>query len=88
MYGLTFLVIRLLGPRWTGMRGSRTLRATRRRRGAAQRQAETAARRHCYVIAIVIGLAVPVAAVVFYFGIAVYAIVPFRKVAGLLFGRS
>jgi hypothetical protein len=25
------------------------------------------------------GLAVPVAAVVFYFGIAVYAIVPFRK---------
>jgi hypothetical protein len=26
--------------------------------------------------------------VVFYFGIAVYAIVPFRKVAGLLFGRS
>jgi hypothetical protein len=40
------------------------------------------------VIAVVIGLAVPVAAVVFYFGIAVYAIVPFRKVAGLLFGRS
>ena len=27
-------------------------------------------------------------AVVFYFGIAVYAIVPFRKVAGLLFGHS
>jgi hypothetical protein len=25
---------------------------------------------------------------VFYFGIVVYAIVPFRKVAGLLFGHS
>ncbi len=38
--------------------------------------------------AILLGLAMPVAAVVFNFGITVYAIVPLRKVAGLLFGRS
>jgi len=35
------------------------------------------------VIAIVIGLAVPVAAMGLYFGIAVYPIVPFREVARL-----
>ncbi len=40
-----------------------------------------------YVIAILIGLAVPVAAVALYFGIAVYAIVPFREVARLVFRR-
>jgi uncharacterized membrane protein len=40
-----------------------------------------------YVIAIIIGLAVPVAAVALYFGIAVYLIVPFREVARLLFRR-
>ena len=41
-----------------------------------------------YVIAILIGLALPELAVALYFGIAVYAIVPFREVARLLFRRS
>ncbi len=41
-----------------------------------------------YVIAILIGLALPEFAVALYFGIAVYAIVPFRQVARLLFPRS
>ena len=40
-----------------------------------------------YVIAILIGLVWPVAAVAVYFGIAVYLIVPFREVARLLFRR-
>ena len=40
-----------------------------------------------YVIAIIIGLVLPVAAVAVYFGIAVYLIVPFREVARLLFRR-
>ena len=40
-----------------------------------------------YVIAILIGLLVPLAAVALYFGIAVYLIVPFRQVARLLFRR-
>jgi TMEM175 potassium channel family protein len=41
-----------------------------------------------YVVAILIGLALPRLAVVFYFGIAIYLIVPFREVARLLFRRS
>jgi hypothetical protein len=40
-----------------------------------------------YVIAIIIGLVVPGAAVAVYFGIAVYLIVPFREVTRLLFRR-
>ena len=41
-----------------------------------------------YVIAILIGLALPEVAVALYFGIAMYLIVPFREVARLLFRRS
>ena len=40
-----------------------------------------------YVIAILIGLALPNLAVALYFGIAVYAIVPFREVTRLVFRR-
>ena len=89
MYGLTFLVIRLLGAALDRYARRAHLYAPREDGGELHSD-----RRKLlpvvigYVIAIVIGLAVPVAAVVFYFGIAVYAIVPFRKVAGLLFGRS
>ena len=89
MYGLTFLVIRLLGAALD--RYARLAHLYAPREDAGELHSD---RRKLlpvvigYVIAIVIGLAVPVAAVVFYFGIAVYAIVPFRKVAGLLFGRS
>ncbi len=89
MYGLTFLVIRLLGAALDRYARLAHLYAPREDGGELHSD-----RRKLlpvvigYVIAIVIGLAVPVAAVVFYFGIAVYAIVPFRKVAGLLFGHS
>jgi len=41
-----------------------------------------------YVIAIIIGLLLPGAAVAVYFGIAIYLVVPFREVARLLFRRS
>jgi hypothetical protein len=40
------------------------------------------------VIAIIIGLLLPGAAVALYFGIAIYLVVPFREVARLLFRRS
>jgi hypothetical protein len=40
-----------------------------------------------YVIAILVGLALPVLAVAVYFGLAVYLVVPFREVRGLLFPR-
>jgi hypothetical protein len=40
------------------------------------------------VIAIIIGLLLPGMAVALYFAIAIYLVVPFREVAGLLFRRS
>jgi len=40
-----------------------------------------------YVIAILVGLALPVAAVAIYFGLAVYLVVPFREVARVLARR-
>jgi hypothetical protein len=40
-----------------------------------------------YVIAILIGLALPVAAVAIYFGIAVYLVMPFREAARVLARR-
>ena len=41
-----------------------------------------------YMIAILIGLALPIAAVALYFGLAVYLVVPFREVARLLSRHS
>ena len=41
-----------------------------------------------YVIAILTGLVLPLLSVAFYFGIAVYLVVPFREVARLVFRRS
>jgi hypothetical protein len=40
-----------------------------------------------YVIAILIGLLLPVAAVALYFGLAVYLVVPFREAARVLIRR-
>jgi uncharacterized membrane protein len=89
MYGLTFLVIRLLGAALDGYARREHLYASSEDAGELRSD-----RRKLlpvvigYVIAILVGLAVPVVAVVFYFGITVYAIVPFRQVARLLFGHS
>jgi uncharacterized membrane protein len=83
IYGLTLLAIRLLGV---------ALDAYARREHMYSQHGdgeEVHARRRPlpaiigYVIAILIGLAVPQAAVALYFGIAVYLIVPFREVARL-----
>ena len=88
VYGLTLLAIRLLGS---------ALDAYARREHLYSPQGDGAEvqgpRRKLlpvvivYVIAIIIGLVVPGAAVAVYFGIAVYLIVPFRQVARLLFRR-
>ena len=40
------------------------------------------------MVAILIGLAVPPVAVAFYFGIAIYLVVPFREIRRLLFHRA
>ena len=88
VYGLTLLAIRTLGS---------ALDAYARREHLYSAQADgdqvEGPRRKLlpvvigYVIAILIGLLVPLAAVALYFGIAVYLIVPFRQVARLLFRR-
>jgi uncharacterized membrane protein len=89
IYGLTLLAIRLLGS---------ALDAYARREHLYSPQSDgdepQGPRRKLlpvvivYVIAILIGLVLPGAAVALYFGIAVYLIVPFRQVARLLFRRS
>ena len=88
IYGLTLLAIRLLGS---------ALGAYARRERLFSQHGdgeELYVRRRLlpvvigYVIAILIGLAVPQVAVALYFGIAVYLVVPFREVRGLLFRRS
>ena len=89
MYGLTLLVIRVLGSALDGY-------ARREHLYSPHEDGEElhSDRRKLlpvvigYVIAILIGLPLPELAVALYFGIAVYAIVPFRQVARLLFPRS
>ena len=88
LYGLTLLAIRLLGSALNAY--------ARREHMFSQREdgEEVYARRRLlpvvigYVIAILIGLAVPKVAVALYFGIAVYLVVPFREVAQLVLRRS
>jgi len=88
MYGLTLLAIRLLGS---------ALDAYARHEHLYSPKGEGEELRSTqpiflpvvigYVIAILIGLALPVAAVALYFGIAVYLVVPFREAARVLIRR-
>jgi uncharacterized membrane protein len=88
IYGLTLLAIRVLGSALDAYARHERLYSPR---GNGEELASP--RRKLlpvvigYVIAILIGLAVPVTAVALYFGIAVYLIVPFREVARLLLRR-
>jgi uncharacterized membrane protein len=89
MYGLTLLAIRLLGA---------ALDAYARREHLYSPKGEGEELRSTqrkflpvvigYVIAILIGLAVPRLAVALYLGIGVYLVVPFREAARILSGRS
>ena len=89
MYGLTILVIRVLG--WALDAYARREHLYSPHEDGEELHSD---RRKLlpvvigYVSAILIGLALPELAVALYFGIAVYAIVPFREVARLLFPRS
>jgi uncharacterized membrane protein len=88
-YGLTLLAIRALGTALDAYARHEHLYAPREDKDEVQ-----APRRRLlpvlieYVIAIAIGLVVPVAAVVLYCGIAVYLIVPLQEVRRLLPRRS
>ena len=88
IYGLTLLAIRLLGSTldayarhehlYSPAKEGEELHSTQRKFLPAVIG---------YVIAILIGLALPVAAVALYFGIAVYLVVPFREAARVLIRR-
>ncbi len=89
MYGLTLLAIRLLGSALGAYARREQLYAPRQ----DDEEVHTDRRKLLpvvigYVIAILIGLVLPVLAVALYFGIAVYLVVPFRETARLLFGRA
>ena len=89
MYGLTLLVIRLLGAvldayarhehLYSQAREGEELHSTQRKFLPVVIG---------YVIAIVIGLVLPILAVALYFGIAVYLVVPFREAARVLIRRT
>jgi TMEM175 potassium channel family protein len=85
MYGLTLLTIRLLGSALDAYARHEHLYSPAKEGEELHRD-----RRKLlpvvigYVIAILIGLLLPVAAVALYFGIAVYLVVPFREAARVL----
>jgi uncharacterized membrane protein len=88
MYGLTMMTIHLLGFALDNYARREHLYSK-----ANAEDGHTDRRRlwpvaTSYVVAIVIGLALPELAIAFYFGIALYLIVPFREVGRLLFRHS
>jgi uncharacterized membrane protein len=90
MYGLTLLVIRLLGFALDAYARHEHLYAPAEE---GEEELRTSQRKFlpvvtAYVITIIIGLFLPTAAVALYFGIAVYLVVPFRDVARLVFRGS
>ena len=90
MYGLTLLAIRLLGSALDAYARHEHLYSPHE---DGEEPQDTPPKKLLpvvigYVIAILIGLAAPQAAVALYFGLAVYLIVPFREVARVLFRRS
>jgi uncharacterized membrane protein len=88
LYGLTLLMIRVFGFALDRYAGREHLYTT------AGETAERAEERRLlsvvlgYIVAIGVGMVFPGLAVAFYFGIAVYLVVPFREIGRLLFGRS
>ena len=89
VYGLTLLVIRLLGSALTGYARREHLREV----GPDEPDAQEAHKKFryvvvAYVVTIVIALIVPIVAIILYFAIAIFLVVPFRAVASaLLRGR-
>ena len=89
LYGLTLLAIRLLGAALGGYARHEHLYSPRGDDGELHSdQRKLLPVVIGYVIAILIGLALPELAVALYFGLAVYLIVPFREVARLVSRRS
>jgi TMEM175 potassium channel family protein len=88
IYGLTLLTIRLLLSALDAYARREHLYA----HGEADEEVQTDRRQLLpvlagYVIAILIGLAAPIAAVILYFALALFLVVPFRDLRRLMFGR-
>ena len=88
MYGLTLLIIHLLGFALDVYAWREALFTPRGESAELQREERKLLPAVIgYVIAILIGLPFPRAAIAVYLGLAVYLVVPFRDVARLLFPR-
>jgi len=85
MYGLTLLAIRIFGFALDEYAKREHLYNSEPGEESAQSGRSNLAVLVVYVVAILIGLAVPPIAVAFYFGIAIYLVVPFREIRRLLF---
>ncbi len=88
MYGLTLLAIRIFGFALDEYAKREQLY-----RAVEGETPEESGRSNlvvlaAYLVAILIGLVVPTLGVAFYFGIAIYLVVPFREIRRLLFMRS
>jgi uncharacterized membrane protein len=88
MYGLTLVAISLLGSALDAYARHEHLYSPAQEGQELHRDRRKLLRGVIgYVIAILIGLALPVAAVALYFGLAVYLVVPFREAARVLIRR-
>ncbi len=88
MYGLTLLAIRLLGSALDGYARHERLYSP----AEEGRELDSTQRKFLpvvigYVIAIIIGLLLPVVSAALYAGLAVYLVVPFREAARVLIRR-
>jgi uncharacterized membrane protein len=89
VYGLTLLVIRLLFSAMSAYARREHLR----RPGVDDPDYQEARKKFrvvivAYVVTILVSLLIPIVAIILYFAIAVFMIVPFRTVARVIFGRS
>ena len=88
MYGLTLLAIRIFGYALDEYARREHLYNAEKVEEPEQSGRSNLAVLVVYVVAILIGLVVPTVAVAFYFGIAIYLVVPFREIRRLLFKRA
>ena len=88
MYGLTLLAIRIFGFALDEYARREHLYNSTEGEEPEQSGRSNLAVLVVYVLAILIGLVVPTVAVAFYFGIAIYLVVPFREIRRLLFKRA
>ena len=88
MYGLTLLAIRIFGFALDEYARREHLYDSGQDEEPEQSGRSNLAVLVVYVVSILIGLVVPTVAVAFYFGIAIYLVVPFREIRRLLFKRA